>query len=375
MRFFRLLAACSVAVALTACHGGSSAIPFSSGDANATGVEALARVAPGGVVDGSTKTYAITFDVAKEYLPKGSDSLVVELVSVNGKKPTVKTTTTVTSISTCAKKDKECTVSGPASPAGTDVFDIKDFDEAKGAGSALAAISVSYKIAKAATEKPALDGIAKKIALSIPSGASAGTAATLKLTLKAVDAKDNLITGGYYYPIALADSDSTGATELSDGGKDSTKLSVTKATEVIELHYSGLAIASAAIKASETGVESSVTESFKPTSAGIVVGGAITQGEVDLYDGSGPLTFTATEAGWTGSFGHSIDVSVPSSCGSIGTVSPSSGTSFTATAVSNPTPGTCQLALTGGGGASTSLPLTYTTTSVIISGKHAHPRP
>jgi hypothetical protein len=369
MRFFRLFAACSFALAVTACHGGTSAIPYSSGYASAGNADALARGA--GVVEGSTKTYAITFEIAKASLPTGSDSLAVELVSVNGKKPTVKTTTTVTSISTCAKKDKECTVSGPASPAGTDVFEIKDFDEAKGAGSALTAISVSYKITKATTEKPALDGIAKKIALSIPAGASAGTASTLKLTLKAVDAKDNLITGGYFYPIVLADSDSSGATKLSDGGSQSTKISVTKATEVIELHYSGLAIAPAAIKASETGVESSVTESFKPSSAGIVVSGDVTSGEVDLYPGSGPLTFTATEAGWTGSFGHSIDISVPSSCGTIGTVSPASGTSFTATAVSNPDAGTCQLALTGGGGASLSLPLTYTTTGVIISGKHA----
>ena len=93
--------------------------------------------------------------------------------------------------------------------------------------------------------------------------------------------------------------------------------------------------------------------------------------------GVGATTVTASQAGWTGTFGHTIALSDGTPACHLGATSTqivsagsSSGTSF---AITPQNVGTCSLNFTGGVGKVTALPITVTTTSVIIQGHGGKP--
>ena len=188
--------------------------------------------------------------------------------------------------------------------------------------------------------------------------ATAGTAfpTPQHFTVIAKDAGGFVIVGTYQNAITLSDGDTSGATSIATLGADNPgggKL--LSSSDVATIAYTGLAIAPVTITASASGA-SNGTATFAPTLQPIVVttNNTINPGfvGVDLYATTGAgstKNFTVSEIGWTNApFNKSIGVS--GSCSSTASVSPASGTSFTATAGGTVTVGTCTDTLSDGAG-------------------------
>jgi len=218
----------------------------------------------------------------------------------------------------------------------------------------------------------------------------AGTAGTAikaaKLTLTAKGSNGKALTGTYPAPITLANSDKSGATTLLINGKPASKKNlVTKSTDKITLKYTGLAIAPVTFTASSKGVKKPAKAAFAPKLAAIVYTGSLVSNapEIDLPNATGgtTATFTATQAGWTGSpFNKAFTQAFAAvsgftnNCATAYTITPASGaagTSFTVSIVANAPAGECLLTLGGGAGQTKSVLLTYATTGVVINGTRA----
>ncbi|GEM_PF-4887163 len=191
------------------------------------------------------------------------------------------------------------------------------------------------------------------------------------LTLKMYTSGGSQISGTVSNTVTVS-SDNPAVTLSVNSGAQSSSVNLTKGSDLLELFYSGLAINSATITVSAAGA-TSTTGTFTPTSAGVVYSGptnASRQPEVDLYAPSGTgstFTFTAGQAGWTGSYGNSLVVTGASTCSSfasIATPAPAA-TNFTVTAVSSPTAGSCTLGVAGFN-SSVNVTITYTTFGVIF---------
>lgn len=276
-----------------------------------------------------------------------------------------------------------CSINVPAK-AGTDTFAVTILDSAKKT-LAVTAAAVSGKITAAKANKvsiPLVRTIASLAWGTIPAG-TAGTAfaAPQALTLTAKDADSNTITGTYASAVTLTDSDKSGATTLAPA-------SVTSSSTAITLNYNGGAIGSASLTASATGVTPAVG-TFSVSGATIVYTGAKVSGnpEIDLYSNT-PATagysgaFTATEAGYSAPFTYTFAAisGQTNNCPGTGsaqyTTSPASGaagTSFTVSSTSANNAGECLMTISGGGGATLNVILTYTTSSIGVNGKKHHP--
>ncbi len=205
------------------------------------------------------------------------------------------------------------------------------------------------------------------------------------VTITAKGSNGKAITGPYAKPIKLTDSDKTGATVLQINGKPASgKNTLNSSTDNVTLKYTGLAIKPAKFKASSKGAKAGKA-TFSPSLVDIVYSGpkVSSAAEIDLTS-STPSTagysgaFTATQAGWTGSFkkpfkyATSAVAGFTNNCATAYVITPGSGalgTSYTVKGKSGAAAGECALTLTGGGGKTLRVLLTFTTTSVGVNGK------
>jgi hypothetical protein len=179
-----------------------------------------------------------------------------------------------------------------------------------------------------------------------------------------LDASGNAIAGSFSKDVTV--SSNNGAVLLSilgSGTAASQSITVTSGTELVAMQYSGAAISGSTvtISASATGATNN-SIAFTPASAAIV--GAPSQ--INLYPGNTSVQFTATQAGYTGSYGNTITATPSAACANFAQVSPSSGTTFTVSTIASPSAGTCTLTLGGANGSTQVITLTYTTLGVIL---------
>jgi len=320
------------------------------------------------------------------YIGAGAKSVTVTLTSVNGGIPPSGLTTSVTTTITPA--NCPCTVGGPLVPPGSDAFTFTTYDASDGTGNIIATASGTFTVTPGIANSQSaitLAGVPHAFAFGALPTAIAGTAfssaQTFTLTVK--DSDGNAIAGTYANPVTVTDPDASGSqgSQISiNGGAYGQTVTSTASTDVFALNYGGLAIAPATLTASSTGATNG-TASFAPALSAIAYTGTLNsslQPEIDLTATSGAGssgTFSAAEDGWTTAPFDRSFTATTSGCGSIGTVSPETGTAFTFTAVAAPVVGTCSITLTGGGGQTKTIigaykygPLTSSTSSVKIGG-------
>jgi hypothetical protein len=207
------------------------------------------------------------------------------------------------------------------------------------------------------------------------------------VTITAKGSNGKPITGAYAKPITLSDSDKTGATVLQINGKPASKKNaLTSSTDKVTLKYTGLAIKPATFDANSKGAKAGKA-TFTPALANIVYAGpkVSSAAEIDLtsstpstsgYSGS----FTATQAGWTGKFkkaftyAGSAIAGFTNNCATSYAITPGSGalgTAYTVKGKTGAVAGECAMTVSGGGGKTLRVVLTFTTTSVGINGKQA----
>lgn len=290
------------------------------------------------------------------YIGSGVTSVAIALDTVNGAAPPAGLATSASAsvtLSSCP-----CTVAGPAVPPGNDAFTITTFDNAQHAIST-ATQTLAVIAGQSNQFSVTLAGIPHALAISdLPPGAAGTALAATAFTVTAFDWDEHPITGPYASPITLSNADSSGATTITTSQAPG---ELTSSTDTVTFAYSGLAIVPDVITASASGATSG-TATFAPTLSPIV----LSTPAVNLYATSGngsTATFSATEAGWTGTYGKPFVATTSSACSTIASVSPTSATSFTVTAAPNATAGTCTITLSDGAGQSTYLSLTYTAAS------------
>jgi hypothetical protein len=332
-----------------------------------------------------------SFKLTSASISPGSKSITMTLATVNGKAPpsTIEKTVTVA----LPKCTSSCTIAGPQTPAGTDVFTLTIFDAASGKGNALATVSTSVKVVagKANLSSPTLAKIPKSFAFGSVPSATAGTAfsspKTLPLTIK--DADGNAIVGTYSASVNVTDSDTSsiaqGSSLAVNGGTAAHAVALTASTNTLTLNYKGLVIAAVTLAAGATGATSSQT-SFTPSLPAIQYTGPTVSDdpEIDLYNPTSgqpgySAGFSDTQAGWKdGTFSNNFTYALggaSNNCSSY-VVTPNSGTAaaYTVQVGLTPVVGTCTLTVTGGGGLTSAVLLTYTTTGVGINLRHAKPQ-
>ena len=351
----RLAATAIVVVSITAC-GGTAGTAVTPG-----GVQLPGSAIPS---PGTNATLVpTTFDLAgatqarsqrgPQYVGAGTRSVTITLVSVNGSAPPAGLIATAhdnVTLSGCP-----CVLPGPNVPAGTDVFTVATYDGTYSGG-----VQSGRLISSATTGSETimlghpnalvitLDGAPASFSISgIPSAAS-GTAFSTPATLTVVakDVDGNPILGSFTTPVTLADSDASGATAIETSGSDSPPTGkILSSGDVVKLSYTGLAIAPVTITASSAGATNG-TASFAPThsiTTNAPLNGSTPEVALTMFSMSG--SFIASEAGWTNApYNRPLTVT-PSGCSSIGTTSPSTGTSFTSTLVGSPSPGNCSLTI------------------------------
>jgi hypothetical protein len=207
------------------------------------------------------------------------------------------------------------------------------------------------------------------------------------VTITAKGSNGKPITGTYAKPITLSNSDKSGATELLINGKRASKKNDLKSsTDKVTLKYTGLAIKPATFEAKSKGAKTGKA-TFSPAVADIAYAGpkVSSAAEIDLTS-STPSTagysgkFTATQAGWTGSFKKAFTYTTAAiagftnNCATAYVITPASGaigTAYTVNGKTGAVAGECALTLTGGADKTLRVVLTFTTTSVGINGKQA----
>jgi hypothetical protein len=245
-------------------------------------------------------------------------------------------------------------------PAGSDTFTVILYDGTNGSGNALSTATTTQTIIAGAANSvnETFNGVVTSLAVALGASGTAGTSASLPLTVTALDADGNTIVGPGSYvtangtpvTIALSDSDATGATTPS-------QTNFTAPTSGITLNYTGLALAPATLTAKATGY-TSATVTFAPTLQPIVA----TPNVLDLYATSGggsTEAFSASETGWTNPpYNKSFTVSNAVGCATIGSVA-GSGSAYAATVAGAPSSGTCSVILSDGTGQTQSVQLGY----------------
>lgn len=209
------------------------------------------------------------------------------------------------------------------------------------------------------------------------------------LSLIALGTNNKPISGAYANAVTLTDSDNLGGTQLLVNGEPaSSKNAVTGSTSVITLNYTGLAIDPATFGAKAAGAKPGSAK-FAPKLSAIAYSGPKngSSPEINLYSTSGnpgfSANFTATEKGWTGKYkkaftyafkGISGQTNNCPGAGGAYTVTPASknlGTKYSVQATNSASAGECMMTMTGGGGKTLAIKLTFTTTSIGINGRSA----
>ncbi len=301
------------------------------------------------------------------YITASVASVQIALTKVNGAAPAAGITASVktnVNLASCP-----CTVPGPAVPPGSDVFTLTAYDAQNGGGNV---ISIATPTLTIVADQPnsngiTLNGVPASFSLS-PPAATAGTAfaaTTFSVTVK--DADGNTIMGAYANPVTLTNGDASGATTLATSGADGPPANeLLSSSDTATLAYTGLAMAPATLGAAASGATSG-SGSFAPSLQPIVS----SLSALDLYTTSGggsTESFTASEVGWTNApYNKNLGLGAAAGCSTIGTASPASGTSFTATAVGAPVAGSCNLTLSDGAGQTQVVALQYVNASQTFS--------
>jgi hypothetical protein len=321
-----------------------------------------------------------------------SASVKIQLLTVSGKAPAKGVvTTSIVNLTACTAG---CTVAGPQSPPGSDVFQLSIYDKTGATGNVLATgkTTATVTVAKAnVIAAAALPKIPKFLLFgAIPTGA-AGTVFNHALTLSVQDIDHaNITSGTFSVPVVVTDNDTstiTQGTALSlNGGASARSVSVLNATSTLAFKYGGLAIPTVTLTAAASGA-TSASGKFTPSVTAMVYTGPKTGStpEIDLYNpASGQPgfsgSFTLSQTGWSGgSYGRFFAYTLggaSNNCSSF-TISAASGTAVGYTASvknSSSVAGTCVMSLTGApGSVALTVILTYTTGSIGINAKHHKP--
>ena len=321
-----------------------------------------------------------------------SASVKIQLLTVSGKAPAKGVvTTSVVNLTACTAG---CTVAGPQSPPGSDVYQLSIYDKTGATGNVLATgkTTATVTVAKAnVIAAAALPKIPKFLLFgAIPTGA-AGTAFNHALTLSVQDIDHaNITSGTFSVPVVVTDNDTstiTQGTALSlNGGASARSVSLLNATSTLAFKYGGLAIPKVTLTATASGA-TSASGTFTPSVTAMVYTGPKNGStpEIDLYNPTSGQpgysgSFTLSQTGWSGSYGKFFAFTTggaSNNCASY-TISPASGTAAAYTVSvktsSSLAAGTCVMSLTGAPGSPVlSVILTYTTGSIGINAKHHKP--
>jgi hypothetical protein len=398
-RVLAIAAVFALSAALSACAGGSPGSPSSTGQAalpqtplasEAIAPDHLNRKKMG------RPTFHITvprkhqrahaLGMHPNFIPASSAKVKITLTSVNGKAPAAGIVVTkTTNLTNCASG---CTVSGPFSPPGTDGFTVTILDAGNHALST-ASLSISIKAAAANTGSVTLNGIPSTFTFSgLPATGTAGTPITqVAVVVNALDAAGDTITGTYANPITLGNSDNSGATTF-------TPATLSSSGAGADFAYSGLAITPATLSAAALGATTGsqvFTPSVTAPTSFCIGGGAPGSGDttecgatpgpaVNLYSTTGTgssAAFIVSQPGWNETMPtpppYTQAFTEMDSCSALATIAPNvaySGAAYTATALVTATAGTCNATFTGGAGLSVVVPITFTTSTVGVFGKH-----
>ncbi|MEA2784498.1 MAG: hypothetical protein QOF71_602 [Candidatus Eremiobacteraeota bacterium] len=414
-KFLTLLAM----TALAGCGGGGGAntAPNPNPPAVATTTPQGNLVTPTFTLNLGGKTGASTSRDPRYIDGANTLSVKITLVSNNGTPTTVTNPSVTTDVNGTSGTpcNPTCTVSGPPSPPGTDRYTVTTYDATGGGGNALSLATKDFTIVAGSANTGlsiTLFGVVKTFALSGVTSPNAGTTpadSTLTVTVK--NAAGGTITGTYGdnstgagyisggglngtpVTISINETNANGATLVASGGatqNSTTSVTLHNDTDVVKLHYAGLAENSKTFTIAATGATTNTSSTFQPTLQAITPSSGT---EIDLYvdsttGGTGSTgSQTFTEAGFTGApYNQSFTWTfTPTSgfvtpCSQIATITPASGTGggvFTATAPTAATPpaaGSCDLVindnLTQGGHTQTAKTVVTYTTSSVSASKH-----
>lgn len=253
VRAFALVAA----ALLAACGGGglpSGSVVNSPGGDPSSPPTQLVNVTVTVTVPARKHTRAIH----PQYVSVNTESLVVQLASVDGNAVTGVNPTTIDTLPSshgCTSKAGEtvCTRTATGSP-GADVFSVTTYANLNATGSVLSSGTVQAHIGGhgnvPVNNKISLTlyGVIATLALSLtPNSAKRGDATNATASLAAFDASGAQIVGpsDYDTPISLAiQGDTNSAFLLRDGKRSGTALQIAKPTSGIVLSYDGNAQAS-----------------------------------------------------------------------------------------------------------------------------------
>ena len=259
------------------------------------------------------------------YITANVASVEITLNSVNGAAPSTGMPLSVTtniSMTSCP-----CVVYGPDVPAGSANFTLAAYDQPNAGGNLIATASPTYTIVAgtANNENVTLNGMPAALSLTVPT-ATAGTAFATpqNMPVTAKDADGNTILGTYAVPIAVGDSDTSGATSITTSGSDNPPAGqLVSSSDTATIAYTGLAIAPATITVRANAATGSAL--FAPALQPILVTTNASPAPnpnfagVDFRPGNPTETITASEVGWTNApYNKSLAFAVPGGCASIG---------------------------------------------------------
>ncbi len=208
-------------------------------------------------------------------VPPSTQSVSLILTQVNGSpppSPSVFNANLGSSVPGCTTSSTTLTCQFSAQePAGSDSFSVLTYQQQNQAGGTLGGGSMDVDVTAGQTvQAPAtLTGTIASISVAVAGSVPEGVATSLPLDVVAKDSSGNTIIGTYSNPIALVDSDTSGATSLS-------VKSLTTAGAVT-LAYNGSPMsAPVSITASASGVPATAVTpaSFLPLSSVPAIGGA-----------------------------------------------------------------------------------------------------
>jgi hypothetical protein len=241
-----------VAILLTACSGGglpSGSVVNSPGNGSNPPPAKLVNVKVTITIPAATKTHGIRSD----YVSVNTQSVVIQLSSVNGNGVTGVNPTIVNTVAHahgCSQNANGtvCTATTLGSP-GQDVFAVTTYASTNANGAVLSVGTVQAKINGGGSNVAinrlslTLDGVIAGLKLSLaPASAKRGEPAEAKVTLAAFDATGAQIVGpsDYSTPIVLAiQGDGDNAFHLKAEKRSSSSLTIAKPTSNIVLSYDG----------------------------------------------------------------------------------------------------------------------------------------
>ncbi len=249
----QLFAAAAAVLLMTACGGGGT-LPngsvVNSGGGGDPPPTKLVNVKVTVTIPPRTKQHGIRHN----YVSPNTQSLVIELSSVNGGGVNGVNATTINTLS----KSRGCKSVGGATvctanasgAVGDDVFAVTTYSQTNAIGSVLSVGTVQAKIAGNGGGVPisnklslSLDGVIAGLQLTLsPSSGERGKAVKSKVSLVALDATGAQIIGPSQFasPVTLGvQGDGNKAFLLHVGGKAATSFSIEKPTSSIELTYDG----------------------------------------------------------------------------------------------------------------------------------------